>query len=106
MLQIYWFALAAFATLCTWTWLVVEPEEKVYFTAGLGAAAWTFLALTARGVERSLEAGGMEPADAGVIVQLFIGILALLSLLVIVLYRAGLYPPPDDEAPDDGRINA
>ena len=105
MLQTYWYGLGVLALIMTMTWLHLEDSEKVYFTAGIGGTAWLLMSLTARGLERLTETGTTVPADAGVLIQLFTGIMALLSLLVVVLYKSELYPPPGDDAPDDKRIN-
>lgn len=107
MLETYWLALAIYAFAMTIVYLVVLPEERVYFSAGTAGAAWIFAALTAPTVERLTETGDVVAAAPGTVVQLFAAVLGLLSLLVVFLYRAGLYPPPDDnDAPDDTRMKA
>lgn len=106
MWETHWLGLAAYAFAMTVVYLVVQPEERIYATAGTGAVAWLMVALTAPGVERMTESGAIVDVPAGLIVQLFAAILGALSLLVVFLYRAGLYPPPNDDLPDDDSIKA
>lgn len=91
-----WYALGAFATLMTLFWLVLQPQQRVYFTAGFSGLAWLTMAFVAPGVQRMTESGQTVDFEIGLVVQFFVGILGIMSLLVVVLYRLGQYPPPED----------
>jgi len=91
-----WLALGAFATLLTTYWLVIQPRERVYFTAGMSGLAWLTMAYTAPSVQKMTETGQAAAYEIGLTVQFFVGLLGILSLLVVILYRLGEYPPPED----------
>lgn len=94
--QIYWLAIVGygFAMLMLWIWQ--QPADRVYFTAGTGAIAFLIAALTAPGVERVTETGERIAAGPGLTVQIFLGLLGLLSLTTIFLYRLDEYPPTEE----------
>jgi len=95
--QLYWFALGAFSLTMTLLWLVVLPRRRVYFTAGMSALGWLMMAFTAPSLIRITETGSTVSTPPGTFLQLFVGLLGLLSLSVLVLFRLGEYPPPTDE---------
>lgn len=89
----FWLALAAFATLCTASFAILAPTTRIYLTAGAGAAGWGITAITAPGVTTIADDGTEVSYAAGLEVQLFLTGLAAFSLLVLILYYLGLYPP-------------
>lgn len=93
MLQTYWLALALFATLMTLLYSVFAPRERVYLTSGIAAFAWAICAITAPAVTALNDAGDPVAAAVPFELQLFTAGLAAYSLLVLVLFFWGLYPP-------------
>lgn len=97
MLLANWHALGLFAVIMTLFWAAFMPTKRVYLTSGFSGGAWAIMAFTARdltrvtnnGVELSVE----EPA-----LQMFSAALAVLSFLVLILYRFGAYPPESEPA--------
>lgn len=105
MLQEYWLALAFFATLLTLLYTVITPGERVFFTSGGAAFAWTILALTGPTVTKTTDSGITVAAPVPMPVLLFIGGLAAFSLLIFVLYYWGLYPPDSaDTTPQEASV--
>jgi len=90
-----WLALGSFAMTMTLFWGWWSPTKRVYFSAGFGALAWLTMAWTAPGVERMTDAGETVSAGIGLPVQLFAGLLGVLSLAVVFLYRFNEYPPTE-----------
>jgi len=93
MWVVLWLALAAFATWATYSYTIGAPKVRVYFTASSASAAWGILAITAPAVTALTDSGEIVPMGAPIELQLFITGLALFSLLVLVLFYLGLYPP-------------
>lgn len=93
----HWWAVVIFALIMTLAWLFIE--ERVTTTALLAGASWSFAALTGGNLTR------YEVSNAEVVtynlsvgyVQYIAVFLALLSFLVLLLYRFGLYPPEEDD---------
>lgn len=100
MLVNLWLSLGAFATLMTLTYAFILPDERVYFSAGLAAVAWGVMSMSAQNLTRLTDQGKTEGVETPSL-QFFTFVLALLSLLVLILYRFGEYPPetePGDES--------
>lgn len=97
MWQTQWLALGVLATGAMVFWAYLLPDRRVYLTAGLSAIGYVAMALTAPGVERVTEAGETVAAPVSVTIQLIAGLLGVLSLVVIFLYRLGEYPPPEEQ---------
>lgn len=94
MLASLWYALAAFGTLNLLFWAYFQPSTRVYVSAGFSGATFLVLALTAPNVETlSTELGETIATPIPVTVQLLVGMLGALSLAVVWLFHAGLYPP-------------
>jgi len=96
MFLVMWVALGAFALLMTLFWAFWSPDERVYFSAGFGGLAWLTMAWMAPGVERMTDAGEVIGAEIGLPIQMLTGLLGVLSLVVLFLYRFDEYPPVDD----------
>ena len=97
MLLTYWLVLGVFgsAMLLLWIWLL--PRKRVYFSAGMSAVSFALMAISAPDVEKLSQNGDIVDAPVPVTVQLLLGLLALLSLTVLVLYRLDEYPPPQEQ---------
>lgn len=93
MMLAFWLAIGVFATLCTASFAVIAPSTRIYLTAGAGAVGWGILAISAPGVTTIADDGSTVSYAAGLEVQLFLTGLAVFSLLVLILYYLGLYPP-------------
>jgi tetrahydromethanopterin S-methyltransferase subunit C len=92
-----WLAVGVLATLSMTSWALLYPEERVYLTAGTSAIGYLTMAWTAPGVQRVTQSGVTVDAPVSVVVQLIAGLLGVLSVVVLFLYRLGEYPPPDEE---------
>lgn len=99
MIESHWFALGGFSMLMTLGWLFVE--ERVTTTAALAAGGWAYMALTADSLVRYTDTGTEIAVSAGSLAY-FCTALALLSLLALLLYRFGLYPPQEDDPESAG----
>lgn len=97
MWEAHWLGLGVFGTLWTVIWIYAQPYERVYFSAGMSFIAFSTMALTAPGVERVTESGAIVAAPVSEELQLVTALLAVLSLVVLFLYRLDEYPPPDFE---------
>lgn len=93
----HWWAVVVFAMVMTVAWLFVE--DRVTTTALLAGAAWSFAALTGGNLTRHAVSNGdhMTYTVSVGYIQYIAVFLALLSFLVLLLYRFGLYPPEDDD---------
>jgi hypothetical protein len=91
--QTYWLGMAVLATLLTFAWLFVE--RRVIMTGLFAGFIWVFLALTGDDVYRITETGEQVAAPVGVI-QYFTLAMGILSLLAVILYWSGHYPPEED----------
>lgn len=94
-----WLAVAALATLMTYTWLVLMPERRVTMTAGTSTVAWAIVAFQARNLEVVTDSGSKVAVDL-FSVQLLAAFLAAISAISLMLYQFGQYPP---ETRRDGR---
>lgn len=88
--QIYWLALAGFATLLTFCWMFVP--RRLFVTTGIGGASWSTLALTGGGIEKVLRDGTRVAAPAPELQYVAVG-MAVLSFLALLLYYFDYYPP-------------
>lgn len=97
MMLVYWLLLGVFgsAMLLLWIWLM--PRKRVYFSAGMSAVAFALMAISGPSVERLTQTGDVVDAPVPVTIQLLLGLLALLSLTTLILYRLDEYPPPQDQ---------
>lgn len=93
MLETHWFALAAFALLMTLSWLFIE--KRITTTSALAGATWALAALTGGNLTRITEDGTEIAVSIGSL-QYFCTLLALLSFMVLILYRFDEYPPGPD----------
>ena len=102
---VYWLALAVFASGATYSYAIHTPQSRVYLTAGTASVAWGILAITAPAVTTLTDAGDEVAMGAPAELQLFVTGLAVFSLLVLVLYYLGLYPPESasNDPTDDRR---
>lgn len=99
MLLSQWYALVAASFALTLVWTVVEPDERVFLTAGLSTAGWGFATLTAPGLQALTESGGRVAAGSDVLAFVTL-LLAAVSALAVMGYKTGHYPPePADEDP-------
>lgn len=105
MLQIYWLGLGVFATIFTLAWLfpalfgAPDPEfARVTLTSLVSFFAWGVMALYAQTVE-TIQGGSVVDAPVTTEVQLFVAALSVVSLLTLVLYQLGVYPPEANEVP-------
>lgn len=89
-----WWAIVVFALLMTLAWLFVE--KRITTTSMLAGGAWSFAALTGSELVHTTEAGITYTRSAGEI-RYFALLLALLSFVVLILYRLGHYPPEEDD---------
>ncbi|QKG91688.1 hypothetical protein HPS36_02065 [Halorubrum salinarum] len=89
----FWLALALFASGATYSYAIGAPKRRVYLTTASASAAWGILAITAPAVFTLTETGETVPVGAPLELQLFVTGMAVFSLLVLVLYYLGLYPP-------------
>lgn len=105
MWAVYWLALAAFATGATYSYAIGAPRSRVYLTSGSASAAWAILAITAPATFTVTDSGGTVPIGAPLELQLFVTGLAVFSLLILVLFYSGYYPPesPGNDATDPNR---
>lgn len=87
-----WIAVAALATLMTYTWLVLLPERRVTMTAGTSTVAWAIVAFQARNLEIVTNSGSKVAVDL-FSVQLLAAFLAAISAISLTLYQFGQYPP-------------
>lgn len=99
MLEARWMALGVVAVGAMVVWAVVLPDRRVYLSAGTSFIAFAVMALTAPGVERLTETGSTVAAPVSEVVQVLIGVFAVLSLAVVFLYRFDEYPPEEIEPP-------
>jgi hypothetical protein len=92
MLLSQWYALAGAAFVLTLVWTVIQPDERVFLTAGLSTAGWALAMLTAPGLQTLTESG--ERVAAGSDVLAFVALVfALVSALAVMGYKTGHYPP-------------
>lgn len=98
MLLRHWYALGALATIFTLTWLFLV--RRIYVSAGMSALLWGAMTLTARDLTGRLDGGGTFDASSPVL-QFVALLFAVLSVLAVVTYRWGLYPPERAEQEDD-----
>lgn len=89
----FWLALAVFASGATYAYAIGSPQSRVYLTAGSASAAWGILAITAPAAFTLTETGESVSVGAPLELQLFVTGMAVFSLLILVLYYLGLYPP-------------
>jgi len=103
MLLSQWYALVAASFTLTLVWTVIQPDERVFLTAGLSTAGWALAMLTAPGLQTLTESG--ERVAAGSDVLAFVALVfALVSALAVMGYKTGHYPPepaPDEPFPAD-----
>lgn len=94
MLELHWFALTAFAFFMSVAWLFIE--RRITTTSALAGATWALAAVSGGDLTRITQDGTEVAVEVGVL-QYICTLMALLSLLVLILYRFGEYPPgPDD----------
>lgn len=87
-----WLAVGVFATIMTYTWLVLLPERRVTMTAGTSTVAWAIVAFQARNLEVVTNSGSKVAVDL-FSVQLLAAFLAAMSAISLTLYQFGQYPP-------------
>lgn len=92
MLFAAWLAVAALATLMTFTYLVLVPERRVTMTSGTATVAWAIVALNARDLTVVTDSGTEVAVDL-VSVQFLAAFLAAISAVTLGLYTLGEYPP-------------
>lgn len=97
MWAVYWLALAAFATGATYSYAIGAPRSRVYLSSGSASAAWTILAITAPATFTLTESGESVSVGAPLELQLFVTGMAVFSLLILVLFYGGYYPPESDK---------
>lgn len=93
----HWWAVVLFAFAMTAAWLFVEKRTTT--TALLAGAAWSFAALTGGNLTRHAFSSGVHSTytvSTGYI-QYLAMLMAILSFLVLLLYRLGAYPPEEDD---------
>jgi hypothetical protein len=95
MYETHFLWLGVFTMTMTVAWLFVE--RRVTTTAMLSAIGWSVMALTGGNLTRVTE-DGSEISTSIDELQWICTLLALLSFVVLVLYRFGHYPPTDDDA--------
>ncbi|CAI49739.1 uncharacterized protein NP_7020A (plasmid) [Natronomonas pharaonis DSM 2160] len=105
MYQRYYFALAVGATLLTAAWLF-RPDERTTITSFGAFVSWSLTALVGGEVERVTSDGSVVAAPVPAEVRWLTFLFALLSLLALILYTVGVYPPnTDDEPLSDSQTN-
>lgn len=90
----FWWGVVLFAFTMTAAWLFIE--KRVTTTALLAGAGWSFAFFTGVELVHRTETGATYTTSAGT-VRYFALFLALLSFVVLILYRFGHYPPEDDQ---------
>jgi hypothetical protein len=85
-----WLAIGLFAT--AWTFLWVLGRERIYIKAAVSLGSWALLALTGSDVYALTDTGETIALEVASL-QVFAAGLAVLSFLVLVLYRFDEYPP-------------
>jgi len=93
--ELHWLAVGVFATILTLGW-IYRPDERLTTTAMLSTGAWAWMALTAQSLTRYTETGETIDVAAGSLAY-FPAFLAVLSMLALILYRFGHYPPREDD---------
>jgi len=89
-----WWAIVVFSFVMTLAWLFVD--KRVTTTALLAGAGWSFAVLTGGKLTYTTEAGIRYYNNVGEI-RYFALFMALLSFMVLILYRFGHYPPEEDD---------
>lgn len=92
MLLSQWYALAAASFALTLVWTVIQPDERVFLTAGLSTAGWALAMLTAPGVQALTDGGDRVAAGSDVLAFVALAF-ALVSALAVMGYKTGHYPP-------------
>lgn len=102
MYQSNWFIIVGIATIMTLAWMFVDARTPM--TAGLSFISWGLAALQSGNLTKMLDDG--TTADVSAIPQFryFLLAMALLSLLTLILYQVGVYPPEGTETqPTDAK---
>ena len=94
MFQAQYLALFAFAAACTFAWLYLE--RRVLISGMTAAAGWLTLALVGADVE-TVSSGEVVTAAVPDPLRWLFAVLGVLSVLAVILYTAGAYPPRDHE---------
>lgn len=92
-----WTVLVAFATLATGTWVVLE--RRIPMMTSISAFTWGLLAF--RGGELATHDGGQEFTTAMVELQYFAAFMTILSILGLILWLLGDFPPEDNNQPGE-----
>lgn len=87
------YLLAALGGVATLVWMA---EQRIYAAAGVSTLCWSVIAMTAAQIQ-TYTLSGKSVTQTGQWVQLVAGLLAGLSLLVIVAAYFGHYPPQEDD---------
>lgn len=92
-----WTVLVAIATLATGTWVVLE--RRIPMMTSISAFAWGLLAF--RGGELTTFDGGTEFTTTLVELQYFAAFMTVLSVLGLILWLLGDFPPEDNNTPGE-----
>jgi len=93
--ETHWLAVGVFSMITTLGWLY-RPTERLTVTALLSTFGWAWMALTADSLVRYTQTGEVVPLSAGSLAYVA-AFLAVLSMLALILYRFGHYPPTEDD---------
>lgn len=85
-----WLALGLLATAFTFAWVL--GHDRIYVKAGISLGSWALVAITGGDVYHVTDSGVETALDVGEI-QYFAAGLAVLSFIVLLLYRFDEYPP-------------
>jgi len=94
MLETHWILLVGFAFLMSVAWLFIE--RRITTTSALAGVTWALAALTGGNLTRITQ-DGSEVAVSVDELQYICTIMAVLSLMVLILYRFDAYPPNADD---------
>lgn len=103
MLLTYWLTVVAIAGVCTLAYFY-QPRERVIPTALGSAIGWAIAAIFGGDVEVASN-GSLVAAPVPDPIRFFLTFWALLGILALLLYVAGVYPPtPAERTPTDGDV--
>jgi len=94
MLETHWFALVGFAFSMSVAWLFIE--RRITTTSGLAGITWALAALSGGNLTR-ITNDGTEVAASVDELQYLCTLMAVLSFMVLLLYRFDAYPPNADD---------
>jgi len=98
MLQSYWFLVVGLGAAATYFW-AFKPETRVPLSTSLASTAWALASLSGGSLVKRTQCCETAVAVAFEI-RLVLAAMAILSLLALLLYLAGSYPPEQAQVPD------